>query len=123
MKRFALVLLFWLAGGLATTGAAPADARAEIAHLLDFIGASSCSFIRNGEAHPPGEARAHIERKYRHIEKRVERAEEFIAYAATKSGITGEPYRVRCGERELAGAAWLQEELMRFRARNVSRLP
>lgn len=123
MKRIGLVFALWFAGGLVTAGAAPADARVEIAHLLDFIGASSCTFIRNGEARPAPEARAHIERKYRHAAKWVGTAEDFIAYAATKSSITGAPYHVRCGESEVAGAAWLQEELARFRASDLSRLP
>jgi hypothetical protein len=123
LKPAGLALVLWLAGGLATAGAAPADAQAEIGHLLDFIGASSCTFIRNGEPHPAADARAHIERKYRHAAKWVGTAEDFIAYAATKSSVTGVPYRVRCGESEVASTVWLQEELSRFRARKLSRLP
>jgi hypothetical protein len=95
-------------------------AQNEIRHLLDFISGSSCVFIRNGDRYPAVEARAHIERKHQHIGDRVRTAEDFIAYAATKSSISGEPYLVRCGERELPSAAWLKEELARYRGKGVA---
>ncbi len=104
-----------LAGWIACARAADAGTQAEIDHLLDFIAASPCTFVRNGRTSPPAEARAHVERKYRHVRRHAGTAEDFILYAATKSSVSGEPYRVICGDREMSSAAWLNEELARYR--------
>jgi hypothetical protein len=88
----------------------------EIAHLLDFVAGSPCTFIRNGRAYPAVEARVHLERKYAALKDRIRTAEDFISLAASRSSVSGEPYRVRCdpgGEQETS--AWLSAELQRFR--------
>ena len=52
------VLTLALAAGMA---AAEPDAQAqrEIDHLLEFVGTSNCTYVRNGEPHPAAEAREH----------------------------------------------------------------
>jgi hypothetical protein len=93
-----------------------ADAAAEIDHLLGFIGGSQCRFVRNGDEYDAPAARAHIERKYDYAKREIQTAEQFIEYTATKSSITGAPYRVICSGREEPSADWLRRELARFRA-------
>ena len=39
-------------------------ARDEIDHLLDFVAASSCTFVRNGTEYPADKAREHLASKY-----------------------------------------------------------
>ena len=93
------------------------DMGTEINHLLEYIDASDCTFIRNGKAHDGKEAGAHIRRKYGHIKNRVKTTEDFIQYAATKSSMSGQSYQVICSGKKMATAEWLTKELERFRNR------
>ena len=113
MKLFlpAAVLL----AALLVPAGAPAGTAEEIDHLLQYIEKSDCVFTRNGEEHTGVEALEHIRMKYNYVRKRVQTAEDFIKYAATKSSLSGKPYLVRCGEQEVSTADWLKEELARFR--------
>jgi hypothetical protein len=92
-----------------------ADTQGEISHLLQHIENSGCIFIRNGKEYDSKEAREHIERKYRHAKRWVKTTEDFIKHAATRSSMSGEAYKVRCGDREILTADWLTAELQRFR--------
>jgi hypothetical protein len=115
------VLLFvtLLTTGLPSLAATPSPAaRAEIEHLLGFVAQSGCRFNRNDTWFPAPEASAHLAKKERYLEDRgqITTPEDFIAKAATKSGITGKPYTVRCGsEPVIASDEWLMAELVRFR--------
>ncbi len=104
---------------LALCGAAQAepDARAarEIDHLLEFVGTSNCMFVRNGSAHPAAEAREHLSMKYRYARAQLNSAEDFVRELATGSSMSGEPYKIVCDRRESPAAAWLGEELARYR--------
>jgi Family of unknown function (DUF5329) len=95
--------------------AADAKAQAEIDHLLDFVGASNCTFFRNGSSYPSAEAKDHLQMKYRFAGSRVSTAEEFIEYLATGSSVSGEPYHVTCGKQDVPAGAWLADELRRYR--------
>jgi hypothetical protein len=105
--------------GIALTGSVRADAdaaaQAEIDHLLNFVAASPCTFIRNGDPHPGPEARDHLAGKYGWAKSRITTAEEFIRYIGTESSMSAEPYRVRCGTTEMPAGVWLTDELRRFR--------
>jgi hypothetical protein len=96
--------------------AAPdATASREIDHLLAFVAASECRFVRGGTEHPGPEARDHLMRKLDVARPLLGTADQFIDYVATGSSITGEDYKVRCGARELTSRAWLRVELEQFR--------
>lgn len=103
--------------------AVAANTQCEIDRLLDFIGTSPCSFIRNGEPHDSADARAHIERKYNYAKRHVQTTEQFIEYTATESSTTGEPYNVNCSGREEPSATWLKRELARVKASGVCNRP
>lgn len=107
----------------ALTQCAPAMAaspEAEIDHLLGFIAASPCSFLRNGVAYDGAEAVAHIEDKYAYYRDDIHRAEDFIALAATKSALSGKPYLVTCGETTEPAADWIARELGAYRRNSGS---
>ncbi|MCE3260970.1 MAG: hypothetical protein K0R43_49 [Pseudoduganella sp.] len=111
-----------LALALAPAHAAPlpAPARAEVAALLDRLQASGCQFNRNGTWHSGAEAKAHLQRKLEHLEKKdlVHNAEQFIELGAAASSTSGKPYLVRCGAAAaLESKAWLGAELKAIRAR------
>ena len=93
------------------------DATHEIEHLLKFVESSGCIFIRNETEHKPEEARKHLARKYAYAKKRIKSGEDFVELLASKSSMTGKPYRVNCqGELRLS-RDWFYEELAVFRAR------
>ncbi len=89
--------------------------RTEINHLLAFIETSNCTFTRNGKTYPPAKAREHIGAKYEYLKNRIESAEQFIAYGASKSSITGKKYSVTCDGVSLPSEQWLTTELHKFR--------
>lgn len=87
----------------------------EIQYLMDTIAGSPCRFIRNGKIYDAEAARAHIQRKYDHVRRRVRTAEDFIDLAASRSSFSGEPYRVQCGAKTLLCADWLRAALEHLR--------
>jgi hypothetical protein len=112
-----LALAFFLISSLAHAEN-PGIVKLEIGHLFAYLEASGCSFDRNGTWHDGKEASAHLHTKYRYLLDRglVPSAEAFIDRAATRSSITGKPYRVRCGSTEpVESAAWFKAELARYR--------
>jgi len=90
----------------------------EIQTLLAAIEKSGCEFYRNGSWHTATDARAHLVRKLAEVERRhpPKSADEFIEVVATRSSISGEPYRVRCpGVAPIASAVWFRQTLERSR--------
>jgi len=90
----------------------------EIDHLINHVQHSGCKFIRNGKEHTPEEAAQHILNKYDHFKDKITNTEEFIAFCATKSILTNQPYKMRCpGQNLVESKDWLLMELRRFRGR------
>lgn len=114
-----LALLLGLAVASQTIAGEPAPiVQDEIKHLLTYLGTSGCEFFRNGEWHSAEAARDHIAQKYSYLLKKdlVKTSEDFIRGAATKSSVSGKAYQVRCkSDRPVPAAAWLSEELTRYR--------
>jgi hypothetical protein len=99
-----------------TSGADPdATAQREIDHLLDYVAASKCTFVRNGERFDAVKAREHLATKLAFVRWRLSTADEFVKYLATESSVTHEPYLIVCGGRERPAGAWLSTELEHFR--------
>jgi hypothetical protein len=118
-----LVFLCWLIGlpfapVVHSAGLSP-GCESEIAHLLAYIEKSGCQFYRNGTWYKDTRAaREHIEMKYAYFlqKGRIASAEDFIAWAATKSEISGKPYMVKRGDNAPQPLAqWLITELDRYR--------
>jgi hypothetical protein len=87
----------------------------EIDHLLGFIAASPCAFIRNDQEYASKDAVTHIKGKYDYYRSDIHSAEDFIALAASKSQMSGRPYFVRCDAATIPAADWLNKELATFR--------
>jgi hypothetical protein len=96
-----------------------AGAPEEIASLLLFVEQSECTFMRNGKHYDAPEARRHIEKKYNYFKDRIHTAEEFIQYSATKSTMSGKPYRVECNGVGMTSSDWLYAELDKLREKNL----
>lgn len=119
MRSLLLTLLFTSAAAMAAERSA--ETQAEIDFLLSHVRTSGLVFLRNGEDHDAEEAYEHMMTKYRHFDRKIDSAEAFIEHSATRSLLSGRPYRVRLPDgSEREAGPYLLERLAQFRA---SRLP
>ena len=93
------------------------QAETEINYLLDYVAASGCTFVRNGDAHDSADAADHLRMKYDRGERYADTAENFIDRLATESSWSGDPYTVTCGQVTEPSGAWLHRALDTYRAR------
>jgi len=110
-----LILLFFSAAVFANT-------EQEINHLLNFVETTDCSYQRNGTAYNGFDAREHIQKKYDYYRNKVKTAEDFIAYSATKSLMSGKMYTIVCADQAPQFSAdWLNQELLKYRAQLIEK--
>lgn len=108
MRVSALVIVFLLA----CAPAVAEDASAEIEYLLNAIGSSDCTFIRNGKRHPAVKAEEHLRMKYERGRRYATSAETFISRLASKSSMTRKRYMIECpGSEPVPTGEWLTEKL------------
>jgi hypothetical protein len=102
--------------------AAPVD---EIESLLHFVGGlQGATFIRNGSAHSPSAAEAHLRLKWSNQKDQIKSAEDFIRLCATKSSMSGDPYLIRFADgHEEPAAAVLSTRLAILRSQNHTDSP
>ena len=114
-----LVVLALGASAAIASAASTAKAQREIDGLIAALGNSGCEFERNGSWHDAKTARAHLQKKYDYLRKRgmADTAESFIERGASKSSMSGKPYRVRCPGKAVDTAAhWFEQRLRTLRA-------
>ena len=96
--------------------AAQVEYKSEIVHLLEYIKATECTYIRNGTSHSGAEAAAHIQKKYDYFKNDIALAEDFIRLSATESTMFGNKYYIKCsGSPKMESGVWLLKELERYR--------
>ena len=118
----AFTLILGLSGSSGAFATPTPEGQNEIDHLLSFTGSSGCAFYRNGSWYASIKAAQHLRDKYEFTKFSLNKAEDFIEYAASKSSLTGQPYQVKCGsEAAESSTQWLTEELMHFRV--ITRKP
>jgi len=96
-----------------TLSAAPsAREKQRIDALIAAVEKSGLIFIRNGSEHSAADAASHMRLKFNNAGNRINTAEQFIDYLASKSSITGSPYFLKFpdGHTEKAGL-WLHRKL------------
>ena len=97
------------------------QAETEIEHLLATVGASGCTFIRNGSHHDAEDAASHMRMKYRRGKRYATTAELFIERLASKSSISGKPYTIDCpGSGAVPSGDWLTARLQEYRERRAN---
>jgi len=97
----------------------PPNVHTEVEYLLQYIETSGCSFYRNGTWYDGARARAHLRSKYDYLAERqlIGNAEDFINKAATRSSMSGKPYKIRCNDGvEVESGPWLRLVLAKYRA-------
>lgn len=120
--RFIFAALLVLLLGLFPVSAKEPDAATaqEIEQLFTALRGSGCTFQRNGRWHDAAEAARHLERKRDYLARRglVTSTESLIELAASKSSLSGRPYRVKCpGADAVESREWLMRKLGTIRAR------
>lgn len=113
MRRLMIPALALL---LALPASADETTDREVQHLLEFVEASGCIFIRNGSEHDADDAADHLRLKYSRGGRYVNSADQFIQRLATESSWTGKPYTVTCEGQTRPSGEWLQEALEAYRA-------
>ena len=101
----------------------PPAERERIERLIRHVAAQrGLQFIRNGEVHDATGAAAHLRAKLERAGDRVQGVDAFIDGVASRSWLSGQPYRVRLADgRELAARDWLRTELIRLETGPVTR--
>ncbi|GAB3828086.1 hypothetical protein GCM10028895_41140 [Pontibacter rugosus] len=65
-------------------------------HLIQFVSKmEGATFIRNSSKHSCREAAAHLESKWEKHKDDIQTARDFVNELASKSGMTGEPYKIQ----------------------------
>ena len=98
MKRrralLAVVLLAALPGAGAAAKRPPAEQK-KIDWLIDQVGQSKATFIRNGTGYDAAKAVSHLKFKLFMAGSRVQTVKDFVEGVASSSSETGKPYLIR----------------------------
>ncbi len=95
------------------------DMQSEINHLLAFLENSECQFERNGKLHTGKDTVDHVKKKYTYFKSKIDSAEKFIEYSATKSTLSGKYYMVLCKDSpKVKTQDWLLQELKKYRSKD-----
>lgn len=87
----------------------------KIEFLKQQILQSECQFERNGKTYSAETALKHISKKQDFYKKKINSAQDFINYTATKSHLTGKPYYLVCEEQQKKSLShWLNNKLINF---------
>jgi len=91
-------------------------AETEVEYLVSTIGASDCTFIRNGKRHSAEDAEDHLRMKYRRGRRYAPTAEKFIERLASESSMSKKPYYIECeGQEAVPSGEWLMARLNDYR--------
>ena len=87
-----------------------------IEYLLHTVGSlPGAVFIRNGSEYDAPAAEKHLRQKLNYAGERLKTAEQFIGYCATKSSVSGQPYKIRLADGStVESAAFLRAKLAEF---------
>ncbi|MDH3977658.1 MAG: DUF5329 domain-containing protein [Gammaproteobacteria bacterium] len=90
----------------------------EIEYLLDTVGRSGCTYIRNGKLYDSAKAESHLRMKYEKGRRHAPTAEAFIERLASQSSLSKQSYYIECpGEAKVTSGHWLTKQLARYRGR------
>ncbi len=89
----------------------------KISYLLNVIGTSGLTFVRNGVEYPGQEAKAHLEMKLERSGNNIRTVDDFINNIASHSSITGKPYYVELPDgTRIESEKWLRNKLTDLKA-------
>lgn len=112
------MMLFFLS---TLTLAQPTLSDPSIHHLLNTIKESPCTFYRNGKSYRSPDVVKHVKFKADYFKEKINSAETFIQYAATKSEMSGQEYLIECPDFKMPMGEWLIQELTQYRKNQDSK--
>jgi len=94
-------------------GAVPVNETERIEYLIQSIEQlSTAKFIRNSSTYDAKPAADHLRLKWREAGARVKTAQQFIELCASRSSVSGQPYRIRFADgRVVTSEAFLRAKL------------
>jgi hypothetical protein len=111
-----LALLFGTAALLAQATPSASEQKLIDGLILRVSQMSNVTFMRNGKPHGAAEAAKHMRAKYEHFKEELVTAEDFIDRCASRSEMTGKPYKVKLANgTEKEANAFLKGELRAMR--------
>jgi hypothetical protein len=94
----------------------------KIQYLIYSVEAlKGAQFIRNGKVYEAGRAGEHLRLKLKAAGDQIKSAEDFIRLCASRSSISGEPYRIRFSEKSTVVAEDFFRD--RLKAYPVKKMP
>jgi hypothetical protein len=104
--------LLCLAAAYSAGASRPAAEQAKIEWLLEEIGNSKATFLRNGKEYDGSKAVSHVKTKLLFAGRRVQTVRQFITGVASHSEETGKPYEIRLPDgKQEPMEVWLLERL------------
>ena len=98
--------------------AVPVNETERIEYLIQSIERlSNAKFIRNGSAYDAQPAADHLRLKWREAGARVKTAQQFIELCASRSSVSGQPYRIRFAD----GSTVTSEAFLRAKLKELDR--
>jgi hypothetical protein len=94
-----------------------------IDYLLHAVGSlGSAKFIRNGTEYDAKAAEVHLKQKLDYGGEKLKTAELFIEYCATRSSMSGQPYKIRLADgKTVEAGAFLRAKLAEFDKANKAK--
>lgn len=115
MKRV-VILLFLLLFGSAAAFSQDVSETEKIQYLIALVeNLQDAKFIRNGTEYDAKQAADHLRLKLKKAGGRVKTANDFINFCASRSFLSGEPYRIKFKDASVAETGvFLRDKLSAF---------
>lgn len=112
MRAFIIALLLGAVASATYAASRPAGEQSKIDWLIDQVGSSGATFIRNGKEYQAKKAVSHLKSKLFFAGSRVQTARDFIVGVASHSEASGEVYEIRFADgKQKPVGDWLTERL------------
>lgn len=112
MRPFLIALLLGAVASAAYAASRPAGEQSKIDWLIDQVGSSGATFIRNGQEYEAKKAVSHLKSKLFFAGNRVQTAHDFIVGVASHSEQSGKIYEIRFADgKQKPLGDWLTERL------------
>lgn len=112
MRAFLIAILIAAVSSAAYAASRPAEEQSKIDWLIDQVGSSGATFVRNGQEYEAKKAVSHLKQKLWFAGKRVQTARDFIVGVASHSEESGKIYEIHFADgRQKPLGDWLTERL------------
>jgi len=115
LRTLSFIVLIFIGTAFAQPAHATMTEQQKIDALLNNLGTSDVTFIRNGTEMTGKDAKAHLQDKLKELQSQVKTADDFITKVASTSRKTGKPYVIKLKDgKEIPAADWFKQQLGKF---------